>query len=230
MSIRRVVDLGYMKVAEWEHPQELSRDWDAHYHAYAEGFNWYRYINKGDLTIDIGAHTGDTALVLGYLSENVIAFEPNPDVFPVLQYNAEINPQMNIRPINYAITAEATRTCELYDHSVNNCNMGLKPIGEPKFLVPGVNLEWWLLHNGIPFEDVKFIKIDCEGYDIDIFNSIPNILACKPVVFMEWYAGIDDEHFFTSINLAGYAARHPQTLNPVIEKIPDVLCLPTGVV
>jgi FkbM family methyltransferase len=222
--IRKLVETSLgIQVVEWDNPQEGGRDWDEYL---LDLINmWSIHLFLGDLVIDIGAHTGDTAMALGYLSGNVIAFEPNPEVFPILQQNTILNSHLGIRAFDCAIIAEKKRHVNLYDYSASNCNMGIIPRGEPKFVVSGFNLEYWCDSNAIKYGDIKFIKIDCEGYDLEIFNSIPHILETKPVIYMEWFDEIDDEKFLSSIRSAGYRVLNPDTLKEIDEKIPNVLCI-----
>ena len=223
--IRKTIKTSWCTVGEWDNPEEAERDWEEFYEWFAKRNHWKDFINDGDLTIDIGAHTGDTSLVLGALSHNVLAFEPNPEVYPVLEYNCNLNPKLNIHPYKVAIT-DCNGKFDLYDHSTKNCNMGLSKRGEPKFRITGCNLVNFLSARLYSTREPKFIKIDCEGYDIEIFNSIPEILKHKPVIFMEWHTDVDEDYFLSSISKAGYQALDPLTFNPVTEKIWDVLCLP----
>lgn len=67
-----------------------------------------QYSKSSGLAIDIGAHTGDTtvpmALAIGPKG-TVLAFEPNPHVFRVLQKNSELNrSKTNIVPLCFAAT------------------------------------------------------------------------------------------------------------------------------
>ena len=46
------------------------------------------YVKKGDFCIDVEAHTGDTSLPIGLAAGQegfVLAFEPNPHVYHVLE-------------------------------------------------------------------------------------------------------------------------------------------------
>lgn len=226
MDIRKIVHTDWATIAEWGNPEEAERDWDSFYNHFVHTCHCGDFIHEGDLVIDIGAHTGDTSIVFGALSHNVIGFEPNPDVFPVFELNCLLNRHMNIHPIKNAVTAE-NGVYELYDHSTTNCNMGLTKRGKPKFDVVGVNLDYYLFgqENQINFGIPKFIKIDVEGYDINIFDSIPMTLSYKPVVLMEWHNDAPS-YFLEHISNAGYGALDPITLEPVKDKVWDVLCLP----
>lgn len=68
------------------------------------------FISDGDVAIDIGAHSGDTALPMALAcgpNGLVLAFEPNPFVFSVLASNAALNPgKYNIVAYPYAVAAQ----------------------------------------------------------------------------------------------------------------------------
>ena len=99
--------------------------------------------------------------------------------------------------------------------------------GNHKFDVVGVNLDYYLFgqENQINFGIPKFIKIDVEGYDINIFDSIPMTLSYKPIVLMEWHNDAPS-YFLEHISNAGYGALDPMSLEPVTDKVWDVLCMP----
>ena len=93
-----------IQFANWLHPRERKKTLTA------EIVDAYREILKdGDFCVDIGAHTGDTVLPMALATGTtgcVLALEPNPFVYHVLEKNARANTHVaNIRTIMAAATA-----------------------------------------------------------------------------------------------------------------------------
>jgi FkbM family methyltransferase len=226
INIRRIARTPFFTIAEWEHPEEGKRDWDQEYEAYVNVFHFGDYISYGDLVVDVGAHTGDTSVILATLSGNVIAIEPNPEVFPILELNTLLNPDFWIHPVQCAV-AEDDREVDLYDHSSMHCNMSMVKRGKPVHRVQAHNLVDIVTNVGCELSSIRFIKIDCEGYDINIFKSIPQILElAKPIVFMEWHEDVNPVHFISTIKSMNYIPYNPITLEKSTsdERTRDVLC------
>ena len=175
------------------------------------------FIHPGDVVIDIGAWGGDTtvkyALVTGDTGK-VLAFEPMPPLFGILERNAAQH--VNIVPINRAIT-KIPGTFTLYsdDLSINGgfgASLNETPgyIGNQTHEVIGVNLEQYLDENDHALKQLTFIKIDCEGYDHKILKSISSLVSThRPVIQMEVLTGfLSDkewkEYWQTLLSLENY--------------------------
>ncbi len=71
----------------------------------------YNIISETGVSIDIGAHVGDSTLPFALQSAMTIAFDPSISVYPLLQVNAKINPQLNIHTFPYGIAKEDGEYC-----------------------------------------------------------------------------------------------------------------------
>ncbi|HAN70624.1 MAG TPA: hypothetical protein DCQ36_03415 [Actinobacteria bacterium] len=237
------------------HPYEGSRAFADIYRYFAEQCRWRRFVNRGDFVIDVGAHSGDTTLVLAELvgvTGSVLAFDPNPAVLPTLLANAMINDSYDIEVEGLAVAA-TSGTVVFTDHSNLMCNggvlTGLEGVGNavvdriealsPERLeVEAVNLVEYLMARKDRFAErrVSFIKTDCEGFDALIVGSLQPILTRdRPALFVEWFEwfNLDEtEMLFSTIDSVGYQAYEPETLNLAnrSRKVSDLLCLPKGTV
>lgn len=66
-----------------------------------------RLLRPGDHAIDVGANLGYFTLVAAHLvgpAGSVRAFEPSPTIFPRLQANVRLNPKLNVRVYQAAVT------------------------------------------------------------------------------------------------------------------------------
>ena len=189
----QVEGIGKFLYARWLHPAEGPKDfesWDI------EGLKGF--LRPGDLYIDIGAHTGDTSIIPALIVGKeglVIAVEPNPFVFKVLQKNALLNmDRANILPVMAAITEEgADMVFEYSDPGF--CNGGYHP-DVPlwkhghlfKLEVVGTTIQDIFGYSFLKdyMERLRFIKIDAEGYDLHLLKTlIPLVERTRPHLMVE---------------------------------------------
>lgn len=144
-------------------------------------------IRPGDVCIDIGALSGDTTVPMALAAGPTgacLAFEPNPFVFPTLQANAGLNPdRMRIIPFAFAI-GEKEEPMVFHYSDADYCNGGLMPglsrlqHGHMFPLEVQVRRLDTVLAGYPDLEPrLRYIKVDTEGYDLAILQSIRPILA-----------------------------------------------------
>lgn len=197
--IRYEIDeVGTVQYAQWQHPIESTKVIDTKLVA-----AYQAYISAGDFCIDIGAHSGDTTLPMGLAAGPtgcVLALEPNPYVFPVLQKTARANAQVaNIKPLLAAAGAtEGFMTFEYSDAGFCNGgrheNISMLQHGHPfKQTVFAVNLEHELRADFATWlPRLRFVKVDAEGYDLYVLQSLAAIIReFRPVIKAEVFKKTD---------------------------------------
>jgi FkbM family methyltransferase len=185
---------GSVDYAQWLHPGESPKTIRQE-----EVDQLRRFIRPGDVVIDIGAHSGDSTIPLALAagpSGCVLALEPNPYVFPVLEKNATLNrDRTTIVALNFAATAEpGTVTFEYSDAGF--CNGG-RHEGISRWrhghafplTVRGEHLPSWLAaHQPGLIDRIRFIKVDAEGYDLTVLRSMSGLIdRLKPFIRAEVY-------------------------------------------
>jgi len=190
---------GTVEYAQWLHPFEKAKTITQ-----ADVDGWRHFVREGDLAIDVGAHTGDTAVPMALAcgaSGLVVAVEPNPYVFKVLAVNAGLNRERtHILPINIAATEEdGSFEFHYWDASFGNGGY-LSRLHNQRhghrypLRVTGRNLERQLREQ-IPdrLARLTLIKTDAEGYDRAILQSMRGLIAqARPVVVCEVHKKLDD--------------------------------------
>lgn len=189
---------GPVTYARWLHPKEVRKDiTDAQVDAYRE------YVSPGDFCIDIGAHSGDSTLPMAIAAGRsglVLAMEPNPYVYHVLEKNVRANRGMtNIEPMMAAVAPrEGFLTFEYSD--AGYCNGGnhqdipaLTHGHAYRLEVFAVNLAAELEQS---FADelarLRFIKVDTEGFDLYVLQSLEPVIAItKPAIKAEVFKDTD---------------------------------------
>jgi FkbM family methyltransferase len=199
----------------WLHPWQ--GNWEINYLFTEEILtNLSKIITKGSTVIDIGAQTGNMAVAYSLFADKVIAFEPNPATFEVLEKNSQLNP--NIKPYNYAVSDEEG-PLEFHYSDYGFCNGGFATrtetgIGVTGHKVPidvyGIKLEKFFQENHIKTDKISLIKIDAEGHDKDILKTLTNIVnEYKPILITEIYNGLKPNEIndlLDTIHSLGYKA------------------------
>jgi FkbM family methyltransferase len=145
-------------------------------------------VQEGFVAIDIGAHVGFYALVLARLvgpRGRVIAFEPLPSNFRVLEENTRLNACDHVLPVNRAIL---DRSCSLEVTTLaDNPLSGSISLFENRtgeaVLVEGISLDDFL---GEKTDRVDFIQMDVEGAeDLVLAGARKTIELHHPIILVE---------------------------------------------
>jgi len=186
---------GPVEFANWKNP--LMKDFILT-QAHVDSFR--RFIPEGTLAIDIGTNIGDTTVPMALAAGKsglVLGFEPNPHIVKIVEANAGLNKdKTNIKIHPYAI---ADKEAEFYyassEASLSNGGISENPDSiHGSYTLPqkikAVNLESYL-NQYYPewLSKLSFIKIDTEGYDMEIIQSIQSLLGkYQPVVEAECFS------------------------------------------
>ena len=211
-----------------------------------------KFIRPGDVAIDIGAHTGDTTIPMALAagaSGTVLALEPNPYVFRVLEQNAALNQgKAHIVPLMFAATDEPGDFSFQYSDA-GFCNGGLHP-GISRWAhghafdlaVRGENLQAYLSrHFPALVPRIRFLKTDTEGYDYQVIASLQDLIARqKPFIKAEVYKQLAvgaREQFYKFLVDLGYDVHvvvgDDHYVGPLLERSQlmarrhyDIFCIP----
>lgn len=182
-----------------------------------------RFLNPGDVAIDIGAHTGDSSLPIALAvgpTGCVLAFEPNRYVYPVLLKNSELNrDKTNIIPLPFAATPQDGQF-EFEYSDAGFCNGG-RHEGVSKWRhghafkleVEGRNLEAYLRsHHADLVDRLRYIKVDTEGFDHAVLKSVSSLLETKrPYIRAEVFkrtSRMQRREFLSFLSGLGYVIHH----------------------
>lgn len=250
---------GKVQYAQWLHPGFVE-EWDKNKELWLFSEEHVkalqRFIKPGDTVIDIGAMVGYVMMAMMLAASpggTVLAFEPNPESFKVLQQNATLNQhRSDIKVFNKALTdSEGTFTFHYNDSRL--CNGGFvefssRGIGAAGCTFPvqveGVLLKSLLEREKIELQHVSFIKIDTEGYDRKILQSIDWLIEeHRPVLRVEFFPYLNKwerKELYDTIRALGYdlfweSATHKYVEDEFITDLAafnkrdwvcDMICLP----
>jgi FkbM family methyltransferase len=183
---------GVVRFAQWRHPrvsQQLILQEEI------DGLR--QFIRPGDFAIDVGAHTGDTTVPMALAASPsgcVLALEPNPHVFKVLEVNAALNPAA-ARIVPECVAATEDDGAYVFHYGdASFCNGGQpgrwrrSPFRRRYPLsVVGRNLLRLLRSEYADhLPRLSYVKVDAEGHDRAILESIlPILRQRRPVIRTE---------------------------------------------
>ena len=220
---------------EMDHNGEGVKDLLDIFDQYLNRYHWDRFIKPGSTVVDIGGHSGDTAVPMQFLARGtVLTVEPNPTINPYLEFCCNMNGHLGKFVVaKEAVTTQDMDAVEILDHNNNLCNGGLvdqswtpelqqqvRNMAGKKVTVKGLTLENMLNKYLTPeeIENISFLKTDTEGHDISILESSAGLIdKIRPVIFTEWfwlYGDAENQKMFRVINDLGYKPFDPLTLEP----------------
>lgn len=134
-------------------------------------------IGPGQNVIDVGAHIGYFTLVMAGLvgdRGSVLAFEPDPDNFALLQANLRLNRTRNVLAEAKALSDRAGRA-ELHASDDNTGDHRLYASSTPRAVraVDTVTLDGYLCGRDEP---MHFVKIDTQGLEPRILDGMSGLI------------------------------------------------------
>ncbi|MEM0240955.1 MAG: FkbM family methyltransferase [Candidatus Nezhaarchaeales archaeon] len=141
-----------------------------------------RKYGKG-VFIDVGAHVGKYAVKMAKYGWNVIALEPHPINYKLLNFNAKVN-KCNIKALQVAAySSRGVLRLYLSDFSGRH---SLVPRGNSYTFVLAEPIDDIVNSLGIPPHSIKFVKIDAEGVVVEVLKGMLNVLRySKPDIIIE---------------------------------------------
>lgn len=133
--------------------------------------------------LDIGANIGNHSLFFAEHFAEVIAFEPNPRTFRLLQFNSELAD--NIRPVNMGASDAKGAVTAQVDHT----NIGATTTDEALRLkhlnskLSQVTFQLDCIDSILGVRaDIDFIKLDVEGHELKALHGCKDTLAASNAV------------------------------------------------
>lgn len=166
-----------------------------------------RVVHPGCVAVDVGANTGYFTLLLAKLvgpQGRVIAFEPLPENFQVLQENIRLNAYRNVtlEPRAVMDTPGSVRLYRQRDHLLTGTASTVQVTGVG-LEVPAVSLDVYLRATG---GRADFVKIDVEGAEGAVLTGMRRVLAeDRPIVLVELHEVTSEDHpALSALRTSGY--------------------------
>jgi len=145
------------------------------------------HLKKGDCFVDVGANIGlmsiEASKAVG--SEGTIySFEPHPNTVKILRFNIDLNSIKNIHVIEKGVGSKSGEA-EIYDRwDVNRGGASLLSSNSEN---ESYDIEVVTLDEAFQNIDVKMIKMDIEGFELEALKGAKNILSSEnpPILIVE---------------------------------------------
>lgn len=145
-------------------------------------------LNKKNILIDVGANIGwYTSHFANKFQCKILAFEPDPENYNILKLNTK--PYKNLISTFKLGLSDSENTKTLYQYKKSNRGRHSMVKNQPyikKINVKTAPLDLILERKKINFQEIKFLKIDIEGYEYQALLGAKKVLAHCPVIFSEF--------------------------------------------
>ena len=150
-------------------------------------------LRPGDTVVDVGAHIGTFAVPMAYSvgwAGRVLAVEPNPESFELLEFNVVLNGLDQVISIHdHALSSAEGELLLVPDESVNAGATHLSTEGrsaDTDVLVRTVSLDSFLADLDSVPTTVDLIKIDVEGMEEAVIRGATKTIEDqRPIVYFE---------------------------------------------
>ena len=153
--------------------------WEKFMHKYFK-----KYSDKNKIALDIGANIGTHTIYLSDYFKEVYAFEPQKNIFTILESNVKLNNSTNIITHNFGLgDLNKKEKMDSYDVNsfVNQGSIGIDKTGYSN----GETIHIKILDE-MNLDNIKFIKIDVEGYEYNVLKgSKKTIEKSRPFIIIE---------------------------------------------
>jgi FkbM family methyltransferase len=146
-----------------------------------------RFVAAGDTVVDAGANVGTHTLAFAQAvgaGGRVLAFEPQPTIFELLQRNAAVNGAGNVIADHRALgRRQGVRYVPAVNYAARLNTGAVSLLADADGAVDSVEV---LPLDSLSLDAVRLIKIDVEGMEGEVIAGARDTLdRCRPLLFVE---------------------------------------------
>jgi FkbM family methyltransferase len=128
-------------------------------------------IMPNSVVVDVGANIGAFTVFAARRAKKVFAFEPENENFSLLCANIELNDFRNVTPLKMAMTAETgKRKFHIAEKQHSGSHSFLLQRYDKEVEVKTLSIADLIAKKSI--KKVNFLKLDCEGSEIEIIKGL----------------------------------------------------------
>ena len=148
-------------------------NWYCGLHEYEDMSFVLDVLQPGDLFVDVGANIGSYSILAGGVGAHVLAFEPIPQSFKVLEQNILLNGlQDKVEAYNIGIGSSSGELRFSADQDTVN-----HVLAEGERVNSAVKVDVLPLDNVLHEKSPVLLKIDVEGYESEVLTGAAMVLA-----------------------------------------------------
>ena len=154
-----------------------------------------RLVRPGETALDVGANIGHHTVALSHLVGDagaVVAFEPQMQMFNLLNANLVLNRCRNVQPFRVAVGSEATKLRMnpiSYEDFMPFGSLGLQDGAHSDVrgeLVDSVRLDDFLPGLELGDRPLSFIKVDVQSFELYVFQgALETMRRARPSISFE---------------------------------------------
>ena len=131
-------------------------------------------IKNNDIIIDVGAHIGLFSLFISQFCKNgkIFSYEPVSENFDLLKSNIDLNECKNIFPFRLGISEKSSKIKIFLNDDQSGHSIVSNNVHHPSVVIDSILLKEIFDNNEI--STCNLLKLDCEGAEYGIINSLPN--------------------------------------------------------
>lgn len=145
-----------------------------------------RPFARGEAMLDIGANVGTTSIPRAVLGDfdRIYAAEPEPDNYRCLVANVRANGVAGrVCPDRVAVSNRPGAMSLRRATGMGGHHLLDEPGEHDTVSVEVVTLDAWLARLGVPFDDIRFVKVDTQGWDVRVLEGAQALLAHRRAVW-----------------------------------------------
>ncbi|RZL69864.1 MAG: FkbM family methyltransferase [Pedobacter sp.] len=194
----------------------------SYYEIYKKEIYKFECFNSKPIIIDCGANIGLSTLYLKqrFPNANIIAFEPDPNIYQALQKNMISHGYLDIICKNEAITDE-DKVLDFFSEGGHSGMIVKSSKDKPTISVKGIRLKSFLKN----YKSVDFLKIDIEGEESKVLYDIAEELKKVDRLFLEYHSFLNQKQelgeilkIITAAGMRYYIEEGIHKPNPFVER------------
>jgi len=174
--------------------------------------------NPHQIIFDIGANVGEYSLIAGKMvgeGGRIIAVEPNPKSFKILERNITLNSLTNVIPINMAIGSNSGGKIDLYGFEYAPTITTTTKRGDADYSFSADVITIDDIRKKLDVDYVSLLKIDIEGAEFSALSGgEETIKECRPKIIVEIHYRQDREKIINMLSNWGYTIVYERVLKP----------------
>ena len=166
-----------------------------------------KYIKDGWNILDIGGNIGNHTIyfALECKANSVYTFEPQDDIFKILEKNIGLNSMGSICTAYHCGLGSENGNAKIFAYDKDNIG------GTQLAMDSSGGIEVRRLDD-FHFQNINFIKIDVEGFEFDVIKGAKELLTSQsPIIYCEIY---DDKYEKVTALLKSYGYEVKEKVTP----------------